>query len=113
MGTVAIANRRYGVLDNKKVVEADVTLSAGYDAGGDTIPLGQVGLRRVDEMLVPSHDLISHKPITSAAVRGGRTMELTGTSTAPKIKSYDTFGVETAAGTNLTPVTLRVRFVGV
>lgn len=112
MGTVAIANKNYGVHNRCKIVEADVTFSASYATGGDTLTPAALGLRHVREVLVPSHHLVTKKAVATAASRAGKTVELAGTSAAPLLKVYDTANTEVTNATNLSTITLRLRFCG-
>ncbi len=113
MGNATITNsKRAATAGGKYVVECDLTLSASYATGGDTIPMNVLPLRRVDEILIPSHDLVSRKAITVAAA-GNRALSLGGTSSAPKVIAKDAAGVEVVAATNVATNVRRVRFVGV
>lgn len=112
MGAVTIANKKPGVTDRYKVVEADVTFSASYATGGDTLALGLLGLRGLKEILIPSHEIQSRKAVSTASSRAGKTVELAGTETVPLLKVFDTANTEVAAATNLSTVTRRIRFLG-
>lgn len=112
MGAVTVANKSQGVRDHRKAVEADVTFSASYATGGDTLALGLLGLKGLTEVMVPSHHLITRKAVATTASRAGKTVELGGTVSAPTLKVYDTANTEVTAATNLGTVVLRLRFLG-
>lgn len=99
MGTVAVANLTQGVSDNKRYVDADVTMSASYATGGDTVPVATLGLKVVDQILMHGNN-------------DGLSLDLGGTSQAPKLLAYDTDETEVSAATNLSARVLRVRFLG-
>lgn len=112
MGATTITNRKQGVQDRRKVVEADVTFSASYATGGDTVSLAALGLNGVKQMLIPSHDLITRKPVSAAVAQTGNSYQLGGTEVAPTIKVFTTTNTELAAATNASSATIRVRFLG-
>lgn len=112
MGAVAVTNVRRGASVGRfKVVEADVALSASYATGGDTLSPQALGLRAIHQILIPSHDLITGKPITVAAA-GNRALSLGGTTTAPTVIARDAAGTEVVAATNVSTNVRRVRFLG-
>lgn len=108
MGAVAISNREDDIQDNKRVVEADVTFSASYATGGDTLSKSALGLTQIDDARVLS--LKNRKGV--ALTPHGRQIVLGGTAAAPTLKLYAGSGSEVAAASNNSTVVARVRFVG-
>lgn len=111
MGAVTIANRREDVEKNKRVVECDVTFSASYATGGDTVSPALLGLRQVDRVSVPSHN-VDGVAVSNAQAQAGKTFQLGGTASAPTLKAYDAAATEIANATNLSTITRRLRFIG-
>lgn len=111
MGATTIANKKQGRIDNRKVVEADVTFSNSYATGGDTVSIGALGLKGVTGISLPSHDLITRKAVPNASSRIGVTVQLAGASTAPKLTAWLFPSTEVSPG-DLSGVTIRVRFFG-
>lgn len=99
MGTIAVANLRQGVSDNKRYVDADITMSASYATNGDTVPVATLGLKVVDEILVHGNN-------------EGLSLVLGGTSQAPKVVAYDTTETEVTNATDLSTRDFTVRFLG-
>lgn len=116
MGAVTISNKTSGGAGVQpargKMVEADVTFSASYATAGDTLDPKQLGLKGIREVLVPSHDSRTRKAVATAASRAGKTVELGGTESAPKLLVFDTANTEVANATNLSTIVLRLRFIG-
>lgn len=112
MGAVTVANKDYGSSPRGKVVEADVTFSASYATGGDSIALTLLGLRGVREVVVPSHNIRTRKAVADAASQAGKTVQLGGTETVPLLKLYETALTQVANATNTSTVVLRLRFIG-
>lgn len=112
MGATAIAAKVHGRWNDKKVVEADITFSGSYATSGDTVAVSALGMRRVDEISIPSHHLVTHKTVATASSQAGKTIQLGGTSSAPKLLAYDAANTEIANATSLSGVTIRVRFFG-
>lgn len=48
MGTVTITNKKVYKLLNKTIVKGQLAFSASYATGGETVPLAQLGLERLD-----------------------------------------------------------------
>lgn len=106
--TVSI-KRRTGLAPAGKCVIADITLSASYAAGGDTVLLADLGLTTLDALVLSGSN-------------GGYTMEVVHgatPTTAPKIKVYEDKAVaastplsEEAAATNLSAITVRAVVYG-
>ena len=114
MGAVSVANRRYSVLDNKRVVQADVTFSASYATGGDTVSPAALGLLNVTGVSRRSHQLLDPSvPIVQANLDGGVSVHLAGTAAAPLLKCYTADGVEQVNATNQATVVETLVFVGV
>lgn len=101
------------MLDNKRVVVADVTFSSSYATGGDTFALSSIGL----------HDLGSawcEAGAFSASASGGYTptgsglqVVLAGTTSAPKLKVFNGSSTEVSAATDLSAKTaVRIEFRG-
>lgn len=112
MGTVAITAPYNDVSNNKRVVEANVTMSSSYATGGDTVPLTSLGLREVTDVVVLGS--VAHVNSGGAAVTPhGIQVVLAGTKTAPLLKAYSGSTSEVANATNLsTNGALRIRFLG-
>lgn len=108
MGALVIANREDDVHDNQRVVEADVTFSASYVTGGDTISKAALGLSQIDDVR-----MLTAKSRRGAALSAhGRQVQLGGTHAAPTLKLYAGSGAEVANASNNSTVTVRVRFLG-
>ncbi len=117
MGSCVIANVKQGGPGTrsagKRAVEADVTLSASYATGGETVALTSLGLKRVDGIVIPSHDFNSRKAVATTSSRVGLSVELGGTVTAPKLLAFDSQATEVANATNLSARgPIRIRFLG-
>jgi hypothetical protein len=112
MGATTVAAKAHGRYNDKKVVEADITFSGSYATAGDTLAVAALGLDRVDEVSVPSHHLVTRKPVATTSSQAGKSFQLGGTSTAPKLLAYDAANTEIANATNLSGVTVRLRFFG-
>lgn len=80
---------------NYRVVRGILTFSTSYATGGDTIPLADVGLQEVRQVLVDP------QVNGSGQNRAGISVELGGTPQAPKLIAYDTFATEVANATNI------------
>lgn len=112
MGAVTFATVQHGVTTNgKRVVEAVVTFSNSYATGGDTLALGSLGLKRIDEVHVPSHRL-DGLAVSDAQAQTGLSLQLGGTVAAPTLKAYVTANTEQTNATNQSTVAQVVRFVG-
>jgi hypothetical protein len=85
------------------VFKGTLTGSASYATGGDSFGLAaEVGLKALESIEVDAG---------TAATDAGRSLKLAGTAGVPLIKVY-TSGAETAATTNLSAVTWKVRLRG-
>lgn len=113
MGAVTVANVVPGSNQGRdKVVEADVTFSSSYSAGGDTLNPRQLGLRGIREAQIVGRHIRTGKPIPNANLQTGKSIQLGGTETAPTLKLYDTANTESTAALSNAGVTKRVRFLG-
>ena len=113
MGACTIANRREGVsVDGLRVVEVDVTYSASYATGGDSISPSLLGLKEVRQILVPSHKLNGMGAVANANSRTGKSVQLAGTASAPLLALYETANTEVANATNVSTVVHTIRFLG-
>jgi len=107
MGTVAITAvpvTGQGVLGAKRAVTTTVTGSASYATGGDVIPLGPLGLRSLDDLIVPAG--------RGSAVNSGLSVRLAGTPGAPLLQFYDTQATQVANAVSLATRSLVVTFLG-
>lgn len=112
MATVTLANLYNGVQDDKRTVEADVTMNASYTTGGDTLPLAALGLTAVSAAHVMTA-ASAGRPGTVAFNPHGIQLQLVGTSTAPLLKAFSGATTEVASTTNLSARgAIRVRFYG-
>ncbi|NDC94971.1 hypothetical protein EBZ38_09610 [bacterium] len=66
MGACTFANRRDGVIDNRRFVDVDVTCSSSYATGGDTVSLATLGLKVCDEIHVVGPVSVDSGVATSA-----------------------------------------------
>lgn len=114
MGAVSFTNAVQGIAGSSRIVEVDVTFSASYATGGDSIDLTQIGLRQVDDMHILGY--VSKSP--SAAGNSGKVTSvgiqpmLAGTPQAPLLKSFVN-GSQTSAATNLSALgVVRIEFRG-
>lgn len=120
MGACVVTNRKEaGRLDNRRVVEADIALSASYATGGDSLSPAALGLRHITQLSQSSHSANgSLRPVGGVAVattarQVGASIALGGTSAAPLILAYDGQGVEVAnASNNSARGPFRVRVIG-
>lgn len=116
MGAVAVSIVKQDVVNDKRVVVADVTMSSSYATGGDTVPLGSIGLHQVDEAYIHSGVQAPSQGLTSKSYTPnshGIQLVLAGTLTAPKLKAFFGSSTEAAAATNLSTVpAVRVEFRG-
>lgn len=97
--------------DGRRLVEGNLTMSASYATGGDTVPLVvSVGLSRLQEM----EQLSSASKFSAApsVANTGYQLILAGTETVPLIKAVKSTGVEETAATNLATKVFPVRFIG-
>lgn len=112
MGACTFTSVQHGVTSNgKRVVEAVVTFSDSYATAGDTVALTSLGLRRIDEVHVPSHRL-SGAAVSDAQAQTGISLQLAGTVAAPKLKAYVSATTEQTAAVDQSTVATVVRFVG-
>jgi hypothetical protein len=116
MGQVAIANITPGVAGALRSVTADVTFSSSYATGGDTVPLGQLGLQGVVSVHVRGGVLADSAQVPSrsyAPTVHGVQVVLAGTVAAPKLKAYSGSTSEVANATNLsTTPAVNIEFRG-
>lgn len=87
-------------------VRGSLTFSASYATGGDTIPLASVGLREV------RHVLVDPSVASNNQNRGGVSVELGGTPSAPTLVAYATVNTEVANLTNQATVVVPVWLLG-
>ena len=102
MGTVALTSKVNGVEDNRRFVDCLLTLSASYATDGDTLSIADLPFKNVDRMYVKA-DSVS---------QDGTTIQLAGTSTAPKVKAHASDGTEVVNATNVSALEYNVRIVG-
>lgn len=113
MAAVTIGARKEGVKGNKRVVQAVITFNASYATGGDSISPAALGLRQVDRIAEPSHDILDPSVVVVAAHRNnGISVELAGTKAAPLLKCYGTDATEVAAATNQSTLVTTLWFYG-
>lgn len=121
MGAVSVTNRKEaGRYDNRRVVEADLALSASYATGGDTLSPAALGLRHIVQIEETSHSPngsgrpVGGKAVANLAAQSGASLQVDLTSTAaPKIKLYDAQSTEIANATDLAARgPFRVRVIG-
>ena len=120
MGAVVVTSRKEaGRLDNRRVVEANLALSASYATGGDSLSPAALGLRHIVQISEGSHDAngssrpVGGKAAATTARQVGASIALGGTSAAPLILAYDAQGVEVAnASNNSARGPFRVRVIG-
>lgn len=116
MGTVSIANAVPGVINHLRTVTADVTLSSSYATGGDTVALGSLGLKEVDQIVTHAGTLQTSVAVPSGTFSPnahGTQIVLAGTPTAPKLKAYRGSTSEVTNATDLSAVpAVRVEFRG-
>lgn len=114
MGNCAVTiKKKTGILPAGQGVVADVTLSSSYADGGDTVPLASLGMRRCDILMLASDGGV---PAGAGADTTGRSLVVVQGATpqtAPKIAAYIQGAgagglTETAAGQNLSTITVRV-----
>ena len=108
MGALAFSNREDDIQDNRRVVECDVTFSASYATGGDTISKAALGLSQIDDAYVLSLKNRKGGSLTAH----GKQVQLGGTPSAPTLKLYSGSGSEVANASNNSTVVARVRFLG-
>ena len=101
MGAATFAITGQEVLGNKRIVKGDLTFSASYATGGDSLALAsEVGLKQVDSMLVADNTTgLSFDVVTTAPG-------------APKIKAYSAAATEVASATNQATVVVPVWLFG-
>lgn len=76
MGTIAVTNIDSRVVGSQRVSTGTGTMSASYaNPGGDTFPLGSIGLGRLDRLNIVNHGL-------------GVLCRWDGSTTAPKVQAY-------------------------
>lgn len=114
MGAVSVTVVSKGISNSQRTVDADVTFSASYSTGGDTIAPSQVGLSQIEEAHViggkldPSRSAASFTPNLH-----GIQPVLAGTPSAPTLKAFKGSNVEVTAATNLsTSGAVRIRLQG-
>jgi hypothetical protein len=116
MGAVALNVVKQDVVGDKRAVVADVTFSSSYATGGDTVSLGNLGLREVDEAHVLTGTFAPSAIQASKAYAPnahGVQVVLAGSPTAPKLKVFQGTTSEVANATNLSTVpAVRVEFRG-
>lgn len=78
-------------IDNKRAVRGNITMSASYATGGDTLALTNLDIKEVTGMFI----------IPNALSMSGLSYALGGTKIAPTIIAVDTNGTEVTAATNL------------
>lgn len=120
MGAVSLANvKSTSGVDNYRVVVADVTFSSSYATGGDTVPLGNLGLENVYSI----HEHLGTLSVGVNSQSGGFTaanhglqVQLAGTVLAPLLKVYvgaAGSAAQAASATNLSTVgAVRIEFRG-
>lgn len=120
MGAAVVTSRKEaGRIDNRRIVEANIALSASYATGGDTLSPAAFGLRHIVQIMESSHDAngsgrpVGGKAAATTARQVGASIALGGTSAAPTILAYDAQGTEVANATNLSARgPFRVRVIG-
>lgn len=104
MGTCTVAiKRKTGLTPTGSCVIADVTFSASYATGGDTLTRASLGLGRVSAVVVTS-DVVGRSLVVNHGANE---------STDPLVSAYQQGAgagplTEVAAATNLSAVTFRV-----
>lgn len=116
MGTVAVSVVSQDINGNERIVNADVTFSSSYATGGDTIPLGVLGLKQVDELHVQGGVMSAVVSKRYTPNTHGIQPVFAGTNVAPLLKAIaGTAGApaEVTNATNLSTVpAVRIRFLG-
>lgn len=115
MGVCTFANVKNTVINNERVVVADVTPSNSYATGGETVSLGLLGLKQVHAAYTFSGSiaLSSRVPESVTVNPSGVQLVLAGTLSAPKLKAYSGSTSEVSSTTDLsaTPA-VRIEFRG-
>lgn len=101
MGAATFAITEQERFENQRVVKGNLTFSASYATGGDSLDLAvQVGLKEVQSMLVADNTT-------------GLSFDLDATSpTAPKVKAYSAAATEVANATDQATVVVPVWLFG-
>jgi len=86
---------------NKHTVEVIANPSTTYATGGETIPLGPLGLRQIHA--------VEQMPTTQS----GLSVQLGGTPQAPLLLLFETLNTQVANGTNQSSRALGLRFIGI
>ena len=95
-------NDGFDVKGNCYEIKGTLTGSSSYATGGDSFAIATYGLSSLDDMVVEAG---------TTALTPGRSLQLAGTNKVPLIKVF-TSGAETAAATNLSAVSWKVRLRG-
>lgn len=104
------SNKRFGLEDKEKWVEADVTFDSSYPTGGETVTPSAVGLRnivRVERVFIVYPD----ESTTAATDTDGKDVVPAITTTSVKLLVY-TNGAQVANASDQSAVVKRFRFVG-
>lgn len=92
----SLADEAESVYEGFRVVRGTLTLSASYATGGDTIPLGSVGLQEIRRLLLDASLAVAAFGHTS-----GLSVQLGGTPSVPTLIAFDANGTEVPNATNL------------
>lgn len=112
MGAVTYTNLEQGVNGQYRTVEADVTFSASYATGGDSLSLGALGLKQIDDMVTLGFISKARANSSGHVTVVGIQPVLAGTSTAPLLKSFVN-GSESANAANVGAIgVVRLEFRG-
>lgn len=95
MGACTFANRvEQSTVDGKRAVEIDLTMSASYATGGDTVALGTVGLNVVDRI-----EVIGAPATDSGKASSATATTLVDSSKTWTVNAYSNMLVRIIAGT--------------
>lgn len=112
MGAISLGSTKVNkVLDNRRVVECDITFSSSYATGGDTVSIAALGLSRVDDVHVLAGVRADGTAVPAAQLTGVQVL-LGGTPLAPKLVLYSGSAAEVANASNNSTKTVRVWFIG-
>jgi len=107
---LAYSNKRYGVEDKEKWVEADVTFDSSYPTGGETVTPSAVGLRNIVRV-VRVFEVYPDGSTSAATDTDGKDAVPVITTTSVKLALY-TNGAQVANTSDQSAVVKRFRFIG-
>ena len=87
---LGVSKESQGIINDKRSVRVLCVPSTSYATGGDTVPLGTLGLKTLDKVLVDAN----------ANNTSGLTQRLAGTPNVPLLQFYDAADTEVANGSN-------------